>query len=82
MNWLKTLQFKYEPAAWLSFVRLVVPTLQIFGYINWSTDQLVNFFASTEAFLFLIQRSVVTPNAKLSDATVEQAKDVPPGPKP
>lgn len=82
LNWLNGFRFKYEPAAWLSFVRLVIPTLQAFGYIDWTAEQIVNFIGTTEVALFLIQRSVVTPNAKLSEATVEQAKDVPPGPKP
>jgi hypothetical protein len=74
--------FRFEPALWLGLIRAIVPTLLLFNYIDWTADQMAQFFITSEAALALIQRSVVTPNAKLSDATVEQAKDVPPGPKP
>lgn len=79
---LSSYAFRFEPAVWLGFIRAIVPALLLFNVIHWTADQMAQFFIASEAFLALLQRSVVTPNAKLSDATVEQAKDVPPGPKP
>jgi hypothetical protein len=73
-------QFQFEPAVRLGLVRAVVPMLQLFGAIDWTTEQIAQFFVTSEVALTWVQRSFVTPNASLSAATQAEAKLSPPGP--
>lgn len=71
--------FTFEPAVWLGVVRAGIYLLAAFGFSLTSAQEgaLIVF---VELVMGAIQRSMVTPNAKLSTYTVEAAKDVPPNP--
>jgi hypothetical protein len=77
---MKRWKFQFEPAVWLGLVRAIVPLLLLFGVINWTSEQMAQFFVTTEVVLTFVQRSFVTPNASLTPATVAEAKLSPPGP--
>ncbi len=73
------LSFSYEPAAWLAVIRAGIYLGSLFG-LNLTPEQTGALVVFVELALGLVQRQSVTPNVKLSAATVEAAKDVPPNP--
>lgn len=77
MRW----QFRFEPAVWLGLARTLLYTAGLFGWWGvdaWTDVQKAGMVLLVEAVAGTLQRSIVTPNASLTAATVEAAKDVPP----
>jgi len=73
--------FRFEPAIWLGVARTLIYTAGLFGWWGvdqWTVEQKVGMVGLIETVSGALQRSIVTPNAKLTTATVEAAKDVPP----
>jgi len=73
--------FRFEPAVWLGVARTLIYTAGLFGWWgvdSWTVEQKTGAVMLVETIAGAIQRSIVTPNASLSAATVEAAKDVPP----
>lgn len=61
--------FRFEPAAWLGLARTLIYVAALFGWWGvdtWSDEQKAGAVVLVEAITGFIQRSVVTPNAKLS----------------
>lgn len=73
------LTFSYEPAVWLGILRAGIYLFAAFG-LELTKTQEGAIVVFVELLLGAIQRQSVTPNVKLSHATVEAAKDVPPNP--
>jgi hypothetical protein len=77
MRW----QFQFEPAVWIGLAKTILYVSGLFGWWGvdaWSDAQKAGAVMLVEAVAGAIQRSFVTPNASLTKATVEAAKDVPP----
>jgi hypothetical protein len=74
--------FKFEPAVWIAVIRGGLHFANLAGWFNISPDLQASLLVFIELVSTAVQRSVVTPNAKLQPSTVEQAKEVPPGPRP
>lgn len=60
MDW----QFRFEPAVWLGLIRAGLSLGMAFG-LDWTAEQVAVTMLFTEAVLTVIQRSVVTPNARM-----------------
>ena len=59
--------FRFEPAAWLGLARTAIYVAGLFGWCGvdaWSEEQKAGAVLLVEVVTGLIQRSVVTPNAK------------------
>lgn len=69
-----------EPTLLTDAVRAVVVLLVVMEWYPLKDGQQVQIIITVSAILAVLNRALVTPNTKLSSATVEAAKDVPPNP--
>ena len=74
------LSLPHEPAAWGAIIRAAVVLGTAFG-LNLSEAQSIAIYGFVEVFTLYFVREAVTPNAKLSEATIAKAELSPPGPK-
>jgi hypothetical protein len=73
------LTFPHEPAVYLGLIRAILVVGTSFGF-SLTADQTLAVYGLVEAITSLVQRQTVTPNAKLSEATMARAELSPPGP--
>jgi hypothetical protein len=73
------LSLPHEPAAWGAIVRAAVVLGTAFG-LSLTEGQSIAIYGFVEVFTLYFVRQSVTPNAKLSDATIARAEMSPPGP--
>jgi hypothetical protein len=62
------MSFRFEPAVWLGLARTVIYVAGLFGVggvDQWTEEQQAGAVLLVEAVTGVIQRSVVTPNARL-----------------
>jgi hypothetical protein len=69
-----------EPTLLIEAVRAIVLLAVVLGWWNLTDGQQLQVIGTISAILAVLNRALVTPNNKLSAATVEAAKDVPPNP--
>lgn len=64
------MSFRFEPSVWLGLTRTLIYTAGLFGWWGvdtWTDEQRVGAVMLVEAVTGTIQRSLVTPNAKISE---------------